>query len=311
MIISGFTFVRNAIKYDYPIIESIKSVLPLVDEMIICLGKSEDGTETLIDSIKSDKIKIINTDWDTSKFNKGGMIYANQTDIALKACKGDWCVYIQGDEVLHEDAIPQIRSACSKYLNNKNIDGFLLRYVHLYGDYEHYISAKHFGYPREIRVVRNNPDIHSWRDAQSFRYIPNFDGENYERKKDTNKLNCILLTKAFMFHYGWCRDPRVMSKKIVNQCHLYDDKSKEIATDYYDYGNISSFPIFRGSHPAIMKERMKIISYKDYLRYSGSNANQRKIFGLKYRILSFFEQFMKDGNTIGGYKNYNLIEKFP
>ena len=43
MKISGFTFIRNGNKFDFPYIESIKSILPLVDELVIAVGDSEDG----------------------------------------------------------------------------------------------------------------------------------------------------------------------------------------------------------------------------------------------------------------------------
>ena len=58
MFIAGFTIIKNAIINDYPIVEAINSILPIVDEMIVLAGDSEDDTLQLIQSIKSDKIKI-------------------------------------------------------------------------------------------------------------------------------------------------------------------------------------------------------------------------------------------------------------
>lgn len=309
MKISGFTFIRNAINYDFPVVESIMSVLPVVDEFVIALGKSDDDTEALITSIQSDKIKIIHTTWDFDRYNQKCMIYANQTDIAMQACTGDWCVYIQGDEVLHENAHPIIRSACLKYLNNPQVDGFLLRYVHFYGDYEHYIDARHFGYPKEIRIVRRNPDIHSWRDAQSFRIIPNFDYNDYCQTEGTRKLNCILLKDAYVFHYGWCRDPRKMSSKQAEQIFLSDGShARKIAV--YNYGNIATFPVFHGKHPAVMQQRIEACPYRKYLRYEGDAPDIRKIFGTKYRILNRVEKLLPNGGRIGGFRNYRQIGTF-
>jgi glycosyltransferase involved in cell wall biosynthesis len=103
MKIAGFTFVRNAIKYDYPIIEAITSILPICDELVVAVGNSEDGTLELIQSIDSPKIKIIETIWDDS-LREGGRVLAVETDKALAAISPDanWCFYIQGDEVVHE-----------------------------------------------------------------------------------------------------------------------------------------------------------------------------------------------------------------
>ena len=309
MKISGFTIIRNAINYDFPVVESIKSVLPIVDEFVIALGNSDDKTDELISSIKSDKIKIIHTQWDSCRYNIKGMIYANQTDIALQACTGDWFIYLQADEVLHEDALPIIREACNKYIDDKNVDGFLLRYIHLYGDYEHYIDARHFGYPKEIRIVRRQPDIHSWRDAQSFRIIPNFNYKDYGQTEGTQKLRCILLKNAYIFHYGWCRDPRKMGGKQAEQILLSDGVSAQKVA-LYNYGNISAFPMFHGKHPAVMQERIASCPYRQYLQYEGKAPDIRKIFGTKYRVLKAIERFLPNGGRIGGFKNYRQIGTF-
>ncbi|MDE5606954.1 MAG: hypothetical protein K2I68_06605, partial [Bacteroidales bacterium] len=64
MKVSGFTFIRNAVLYGYPITEAIRSILPLVDEMVVAVGNSDDATEDLIRNIGSNKIRIIRTVWD-------------------------------------------------------------------------------------------------------------------------------------------------------------------------------------------------------------------------------------------------------
>ena len=103
MKISGFTFVKNAVKYGYPLSESVRSILPLVDEMVICAGDSEDSTNKVIGSIGSDKIKIVFSTWD-STLKKGGEVLAAETNKAMDAASpdADWLFYIQADEVLHE-----------------------------------------------------------------------------------------------------------------------------------------------------------------------------------------------------------------
>ena len=69
MTISGFTIIRNAINYDFPVVECISSLLDLVDELVIALGDNSDATEELVNSIQSDKIIIIKSYWDSSKYN--------------------------------------------------------------------------------------------------------------------------------------------------------------------------------------------------------------------------------------------------
>ena len=107
MKISGFTFVKNAMKYDYPVVESIRSLLPLVDEMVIDLGDSEDDTEGLIKAIGSDKMKMFHSVWDKN-LREGGKVLAVETDKAMDAVSpdADWLFYIQADEVIHEKYLP-------------------------------------------------------------------------------------------------------------------------------------------------------------------------------------------------------------
>ena len=45
MKVTGFTFIRNAVKFDYPVVEAITSILPLCDDFVVAQRKSEDETE--------------------------------------------------------------------------------------------------------------------------------------------------------------------------------------------------------------------------------------------------------------------------
>ena len=103
MKICGFTFVRNAVKYDYPVVESITSILPIVDQFIVSVGNCADGTLELIESIGSPKIKIVHSVWNDS-LKEGGRVLAAETDKVLAQVPADydWAFYLQADEVVHE-----------------------------------------------------------------------------------------------------------------------------------------------------------------------------------------------------------------
>ena len=169
MKVSGFTFIRNAILYDYPIVEAINSILPICDEFVVAVGQSEDQTIELIQSINSPKIKIIETQWDDS-LREGGRVLAVETDKAFAAISKDtdWCFYIQGDECVHEKYLPIIKSEMEKCIADKKIEGLLFNYLHFYGSYD-FIGTARKWYRNEIRIIRNNPKISSFRDAQGFR----------------------------------------------------------------------------------------------------------------------------------------------
>jgi len=177
----GFTFIRNAIKYDYPVVEAIQSILPLCDEVVVAVGNSEDGTYDLIKAIHPSKIKIIETTWDDT-LREGGAVLAVETNKALKAITSDahWAIYIQGDEVIHEKYHPVIRAGMAQHLNSSNVDGLLFKYIHFYGSYD-FVGVTDNWYPYEIRIIKNNSSIYSYKDAQGF------------RKGDNQKLSITMM----------------------------------------------------------------------------------------------------------------------
>lgn len=315
MRISGFTIAKNTSKLYYPIKASIESILPIVDEFIVALGDSDpdDTTEAEILSIASDKIKIIRTVWDIEKF-PNGMEYARQTDIAMQACSGDWLFYLQSDEVVHEKYLPEIKDKCQQFVKDLSVDGFLFKYQHFWGDYDHYVRS-HAWYSREIRIVRKDHEIHSWRDAQSFRRIPDFDGKDYYQKENTSKLNVVELN-AYIFHYGFVRPPFYMQKKRKNHNSNYvgEEATREMFKnegELFDYGDLSRLYIYKEPHPKVMKDFIAKFDWKHQLRYGPSKGKTvlQKHEKLKYRILSFIEYTFMGGNILFGFKNYNKIKK--
>lgn len=316
MKISGFTMVRNGDKLYYPFKESICSILPIVDEFVVALGKGDedDETEKIIQSINSDKIKIINTDWDLIKYPRG-MENAHQTDIAKAHCNGDWLFYLQADEVVHEKDLPIIQNRCSALLNDEEIEGLLFNYYHFWGDYSHY-HRSHGWYSKEIRIVRNRSDIHSWESAQSFRKIPNFDGVNYRQQEGSFKLK-VAQVDAHIYHYGYVRPPDFMSRKkhSLDTIHHGDITAKDMnkALVNFDYGPLGLISKFHSSHPAIMQQKIEQFDWSNQLNYSEIFTNKirkkHKHELFKNRMLSWVENNLLNGKQLFQFKNYELIDK--
>lgn len=319
MRISGFSMGKNAVKLYYPMKQSVMSILPIVDEFVIALGDSDedDKTREQILSINSPKIRIIDTVWDIEKYPRG-MEHAHQTDIAKNQCTGDWLFYLQSDEVIHEKYLPVIRDRCEKLLPDPEIEGLLFNYIHFWGDYDHHQDG-HCWYRKEIRIIRNHPDIHSWESAQSFRKIPGFDGISYRQKEGTHKLK-VADSGGWVYHYGWVRPPALMQNKIkvfsmnhrgkasVDQQvkdHLYDR--------IFDYGNLTYLSRFNETHPSVMKEWIMNFNWKEQLRYSGqrdtTNPIKNKHERIKYRIVSWIEKYLLAGKRMGEFRNYILLKR--
>ncbi|MES1216655.1 MAG: glycosyltransferase family 2 protein [Bacteroidota bacterium] len=294
MKISGFTFVKNAIKYDYPVAESIRSILPIVDEMIVCLGDSEDETAGLIGSIGSDKIKIVHSVWDKN-LREGGKVLAIETDKAIDAAASDadWLFYLQADEVVHEKYLPVIQSAMEKYKDDKRVEGLLFHYLHFYGSYK-YVGDGRKWYSKEIRVIRNNKEIRSYRDAQGFR----ING----RKMKVKQIG------AYIYHYGWVRNPLFMQDKFRDfgrhwndeQSHDQWKQQKAASRKEFDYSAIDSLMMFKDSHPGVMKER---VSHENW--EFNHDVKKKNFKNLKHRFLYLLQMWF--GIRPFEYSNYKKI----
>lgn len=289
MRVSGFTFIRNAIKLDYPVSEAIRSILPVCDDFIVAVGKSEDSTLDLIRSIDP-KIRVIETVWDDSpEMKKGGRVFASETDKAFMEVpqESDWAFYIQGDEVIHEKYLDTVVAAMKKWKDDESVDGLLFNYLHFYGSYD-YIGDSPRWYNHEIRVIKNNKSIYSYRDAQGF------------RKGANEKLN-VKPVDAYIYHYGWVKEPGVMMKKLVNASAFYDgvkwlrrvDQNKS-----FDYSSVDSLSLFSGTHPEVMKHH---IERKNWI-FDYDISFNRLSFRYKAKI------FLKEHLGINSfYENYRII----
>ena len=131
MKISGLCICRNVIRFHYPIVEAIRFALPIVDEFVVNVGQSDDGTLDLIRAIGSEMIRIVKPVWDDS-MKTDGLLLSRETNVALSR---DRALYLQADEVLHEADYDRILRRLHENLSNPSVLGFTFRYLHFYGDY--------------------------------------------------------------------------------------------------------------------------------------------------------------------------------
>ncbi len=297
MKISGFTIVKDGIKLDYPFIEAIKSALPICDEYIVVVGNSSDSTRDAVEAIGSPKIKIIDTVWNEN-LRVGGKILAQQTNIGIDAINGDWGLYLQADEILHENELDEIVETAQKYKGEQSVDGLLFPYRHFWG-YGH-VKVSRSTYRREIRMIKNNKLIRSYRDAQGFRKYPSH--EAYESGHKGIKLRVKLLEGAYIYAYSHVRDPEKEMEKLKHVAQYWhnDDEVERrfegVTAFNYDKADVlEPFPL--EGHPAVMQKR-------------ASNTNwsfefKKSHFTFKGWILHHIEKLT--GWRIGEYRNYKLV----
>ncbi len=293
MKISGFTFVRNAEKLGLPIVESITSILPLVDEFVVNVGNSSDNTLKLIKSIKSKKTRIVFHDWD-DRYTEKMRIYAVQTNLAMYECKGDWLFYIQADEVVHENDLKKIKHTILENDKDRSVQGLLFHWHHFWGSYNYKLDS-YLHYRREIRVIRNFLGTSSWKDAQGFR----LDGKKLKVKD----------SEAHIYHYGWVLPHDQGVEKTLNHSHFYRGKeatksmmSPDKNNFFYDVDPYILRP-FKGTHPSVMKKR--ITSFPETFDITKCHKSLKGKH-LKRRILTFLERTFK--LRLGEYKNFILLK---
>lgn len=289
MKVVGFSFIKDAVKMQYPIIEAIKSILPICDEVVVAVGASEDGTRELVASIDK-KVRIIDTLWDFT-LKENGKLLATETDKAFAAiaCDADWCVYIQGDEVMHEEGYAEILAAMEKWKDDKRVDGLLFKYRHFYGSYD-FVGIERGWYRHEIRVVKNNKKIYSYKDAQGFR-------------KDNNKKLRVKSLNAYIHHYGWVQSPAIMMAKHQYKTKIYNnaqiEDTKLVVPDGYANMLVNALVRYTHTHPTVMHERIANVDFvfnyneKDNVL---SKKEKFKNWGEKYFGVRFFD-----------YKNYKKV----
>lgn len=235
--ISGFTFVRNAVKLDFPVVGSIRSILPACEEVVVAVGKSDDDTLGLVRSIGDPRVRIIETEWDMSR---GRAVLADQTDVAMRACRHPWGIYIQADEVLADGSAQILRDAASEADGDARVEGLAVHYTHFYAGFDTVATHRHM-YRREVRVVRTGADlgIHSFRDAQGFRVGP---GDRRIRAR---------LTPARMLHYGWARSAEAVKAKEEAHAEIFQwsaaKQQAHAARHHYDW--LPLLKPFPGPHP--------------------------------------------------------------
>jgi hypothetical protein len=290
--VSGFTFVRDAVRLKFPVVPAIRSILPLVDEMVVNVGVCQDGTLDLIRSIGDPRLVIFESEWNPAS-QQGGRVLAEQTNLALERCSGQVGIYVQGDEAVHEDDHPALRAALERLHAEPRADGLLFDYLHFYGSF-HTVGASRGWYRREVRAVKLGRGVHSYKDAQGFRVGP----EGAARKPR------VLPSGARMFHYGWVRPPEEQARKIAEMKRHYggEDEARRHRAQVtgWHYDPSMRVRAFTGTHPGPMREWVALADWPFEPVRAGLRWGS-----LRRDLLDGFERLT--GIRPGEYRNYELL----
>ena len=247
ILVSGLTIVRNGQRLDYPFLEAIRSALPICDEFIVVVGQSDDDTLELIRAIDDPRLRIVETVW-SEKVRPRKAVLAQQTNIGLHLCQGDWCLYVQANEVLHERSYGILRELMEKYRNDERVEAMLLERLTFWADYQHYIATYPNRFKFTLRIVRPHIGMYSIRDAMGFAVFDGFSTRGrYPRVIDTGEN---------IYRYGFVRSYEKQAEKLRDAVHN-EGKDRPVRKDYH----LRAYPRpfirrFTGTHPGVMRERV-------------------------------------------------------
>jgi hypothetical protein len=284
--VSGFTIVRNAIKLDFPVEASIRSILPLCDEVVVNVGRSDDQTLELVRSIGDPKIRILETEWDMTRRNT---VLGLETHRAMQACRHPWGVYIQADEVLHESGVDELRATIQAVDEDARVEGLLVRYIHFYGGFDTVATHRRW-YRREVRVVRlaSELDIRPYQGAQGFRVGP-----------EHRRIHARL-TNAEMFHYGWARPVKALREKRELGRTMYPWRNADPSLPLLDW--MPGLKRFRATHPAVAREWIEARS-NDPDRVIAPRQFRWRF--LRYYVSGIIERLT--GARVFEFRNYKIV----
>ena len=288
--LSGFTIVRNAIKLDFPIVPAIRSVLEVCDEVVVNVGKSEDDTRDLVASVQDPRVRILDTEWD---FTKKNLMLSIETQRAMDACRGQWGIYIQADEVLHERGAQILKEKVAEWDADQRVEGLLVKYLHFYGGFDQIATSRRW-YRREVRCIRLGKDIRPYQGAQGFRVGP-----------DYRKIQARV-TDAEMFHYGWARPARAIKEKLEISKTIYPWAKERVERDLNKRGGalewIPLLQTFGGQHPRAAREWIAERSH-DPERVIG--PRRFKLEHLRFYASDWIERLT--GARVFEFRNYQLV----
>jgi len=286
MKVSAFTFIRNGQILGYPFLQSIQSILPIVDEFIINVGIGEDNTLELIKSLSSPKIRIIESSWNDTMQDRG-YVYGQQKMIAQFNCTGDWAFYIEGDEVYHEEDLEKIKNSMLENVDDENVEALVFNFHHFYGNQNTVLNSPGW-YRSEARIIKNS--IRSYAPDGLFWLVLDSNKKGrYPRAKHTG---------ASCYHYGWVRSEDQMNLKSSKVQKYWGASATKIDYSQMDKSIIQNFC---GSHPKVIENWLP----KDSGLFRVDSSYEPTLKQRKHRIMIILENFL--GLDLSK-KHYKLIK---
>jgi glycosyltransferase involved in cell wall biosynthesis len=254
MTLGGNVCIRNGIDLDFCWRESVKSLLPVCDVVVICDGCSDDGTqEEIREWAKTEpKIQLCVYDW---PYPKGDIeFWVKWLNYARDHLHTDWHIQLDADEILSEKSYAEVLSRKTNYKHTL----WCKRY-NFWRDHRNLIPS---GVALSDRVVRMAP-TEVW--------LPS-DGPHPPGHIGHKAIEMAVHSNIEIFHYGFLRKRDALFKKDKGLLEMFlnttDDRMTEVEKrpgnwmeDIKGVEWINSLVHYGGEHPKVIHEWLKQRGY--------------------------------------------------
>lgn len=214
----GLCYVASdCITQDYCVEESILSVAPICDEICVSAGWSNDGTVELLEEInkKTNSKMTINV----SKWTYDRTILARKKNEAIAGLKTDWILFLDADEIMHENELQAIKDLTNTMSNSC----YNFQMNHYYG-LPHWKMNKDSGWYQEFNRLHQRKMNLYFSD----------DGHCVDALMHNNMSvpTSGIRTNITVHHYGHMRDAKAMALKTSRIEGYYRNKPETMNGDF-------------------------------------------------------------------------------
>ena len=250
--ISGMVILNEPEKYCYPYLESIKSFLPVCDEIVVVHNPyTDDGSREKLMNLDP-KVRVVSGVFDLR--NIGWISYGIMRTTGYQAAKGDVILMFDADGVLHENDVERLKQRCNEIPNMQEVYGYWGKF-RFYKPTHYRRQNKHSGWYNKGKLGdrfdfyntngKGIPNHQYMRpDEEKARQL-DIDLWGYEHTFDTKE---ILLERAV--NYG-----RMVSKQKGSEI-LADKEYWKMYIEDREEESKQYLPMDLDKHPEIMEERL-------------------------------------------------------
>lgn len=246
--LSAYSYLYQGVAFDYPFIESLQSVLPVVDELVVTYAEPcPDGTyeQLLRLAAHYPQLRLLPSRlWTAPDKPLDGSLIRQAAEEAMAACTGDWLWHLQADEVYSNADAKKVRELVN-VSHHQDVHGFIFNVLHFYGDANTVVGPQGAAagwYLQCVRLSRKGAGQH--------------EGDAWTQSLIPAVAHGLRRTDITLYHYGHLRQAAVAEDKNRFMYSLYRADGQRPAHFVRPEQTQHCLVPFDGQHPESMAPRL-------------------------------------------------------